>query len=100
MGLMLSVLSQNVWPRARQPALTHGPVVVHVLCDVRGRVVGGEEELFCLSTHQDEAQINLQVDMDTLDKSQLENSVTVHLRQTLSCCQCHLVFSVKFLIVI
>lgn len=51
--------------RIKWPALTHGPVVIHVLCDVRGRVVWGEEELFRLSTHQDEAQINLQVDMDT-----------------------------------
>ena len=62
--------------RVKQPVLTHGPVVIHVLCDVRGRVVWGEEELFRLPTHQDEAQINLEVDMDTLNKSQPENSVT------------------------
>ena len=40
--------------------LTHWPVLVDVLGDVRGRVVGGEEELFRLPAHQDQPEIDLE----------------------------------------
>ena len=39
--------------------LTHWPVVVDVFGDVGGRVVGGEQELFCLPAHKDQSQVDL-----------------------------------------
>lgn len=50
--------SQDVWAAHLFFFPVHGPVVIHMLRNVGGRVVGGEEELLRLSTHQDEAQIN------------------------------------------
>ena len=43
----------------RVQRLTHWPVVIHVLGDVCCRVVGREEELFCLAADQNESQVNL-----------------------------------------
>lgn len=48
--------------------LTHRPVVVHVLGDVRRGVVGGEEELFCLPADQNEPQVNLKHRQETRAK--------------------------------
>jgi len=53
--------------------LTHWPVLVDVLGDVRRRIVRGEEEFFRLSTDQDQPEIDL---LNTNTSNSLD--ITIH----------------------
>lgn len=47
--------------RRRAPSLlTIGPVVIHGLCNIPGRVRGAEQEFFCLPANEYQAEIYLQ----------------------------------------
>lgn len=51
----------------RKTPLTHWPVVIHMLCNVRSRIIRRKQELFCFPAYQDEAQIYLKEDNDSFN---------------------------------
>lgn len=53
-------------PKRKIP-LTHWPIVIHMLCNVRSRIIRRKQELFCFPAYQDEAQVYLKEDNDSFN---------------------------------
>ena len=65
LGVLCVLCVQFTWGGVK--LLTHWPVLVDVLGDVSGRVVGGEEELFRFPADQDQPEIDLETQTQVME---------------------------------